>query len=302
MSSYFTRLAARLAAPGSTGRQGQGQAFTLAPKASLPIETQFAGTLPDTPQGSADGPEQGSTWGLAPAAPTHDAGSNGAALPGFDSVSQTQAHAARQTTTPAPLVRAVGPEVQEYQPSASLNRPPPNAVTFSPPTPPWNGPTSDTSTTVAAEASAGVRSERPGSPLETHALKAQPSAAAGGIQERPAAHLFDQDAAKDQQAEPVEDATPQTQRAEAANPPAGWRRPAATQPATGPRAERAEPRSRRKPATPRIDVHIGTVTLTVRAPSAPPPPPPSPAPAPPVAPRAEPGPAFSASRHYLRLP
>ena len=298
MSSYFTRLAARLAAPGSTGRQGQGQAFTLAPKTESAIEAPFAGPLPDTPQGSAQGPEPASTWELASAAPTHDAGSDGAALPGFDSVIQTQAHAAGQTTRQAPLVRAVGPEVQTHQPSASLNRPPPNAVTFTPPTPPWNGPTSETSTTVAAAASDGVRAERPGSPLETDVLIAQPSAAAGGIHERPAAHAFDQDAAKDQPAEPLEDATLQPQRAEAANPPAGWRRPAATQPATGPRAERAEPRSRRQPATPRIDVHIGTVTLTVRAPS----PPPPPAAAPPVAPRAESRPAFSASRHYLRLP
>jgi len=52
---------------------------------------------------------------------------------------------------------------------------------------------------------------------------------------------------------------------------------------------------RRPEAQQRIDVHIGTVTLAVRAPA-----PPPAAPAPVAAPRNEPLPAFSAHRHYLR--
>lgn len=56
-----------------------------------------------------------------------------------------------------------------------------------------------------------------------------------------------------------------------------------------PAARPSEPRD-----PPRIDVHIGTVTLAVRAPA-----PPPPAPAPKAAPLRKP-PAFSAHRHYLR--
>lgn len=72
-------------------------------------------------------------------------------------------------------------------------------------------------------------------------------------------------------------------------------RPAAPFSALAPRAARTE----RSLSAPQLDVHIGTVQLSVRTP-APPPPPAPPAPRPAHTPRAAAKPAFSAHRHYLR--
>jgi hypothetical protein len=59
---------------------------------------------------------------------------------------------------------------------------------------------------------------------------------------------------------------------------------------------RSEPAERTAAPMPQVEVHIGSVQLTVRAAAPPSPPPARQAPAP----RADAKPAFSAHRHYLR--
>jgi hypothetical protein len=295
VSNYLTRLSTRLAPVVASGRQEATQSSRPDAHAGVAIDVQA------TEPRSVASDAMASGSGPAPE-------STAITTPYFETTTASSAPRVPGVARDSPMRAPFETDVWRADDRAAQTPLPPAGPSASPtgtmPTEPSTPPTPRTARTVV-EATLSPASQ----PAHVNDLPspraafefADPGTEPPGVPYPKAELPADQGVVAEPQALPRQDVLP----ARASTPahstepatPSSMRQPVtATRAAAKPRPQRTEPRRQREPTTPRIDVHIGTITLSVRAPA------PAPAPAPQPAPRPEPRPAFSASRHYLRCP
>ena len=300
MSSYFTRLAARLApvsAPVSApGRQGATPLFRSGTDAQAAREVPGAEARSVASNAGAFGVSPGQSF-ASTATLGFDTAAAGSAPRGVGLAPGNPT----QTPFHIPLAHAGGRAAPTSLPPAGRSAPQTGTTITQPLTQHMARRVIDAAPSHAPSNSHADRLPGPPTTFETEGPSTQQFLAQPGLLEPRSTVAVDHDAAAERLALPLQDAWPAgasgpAQPAEPTKTLAERHMHRAMRPATEPRSQRAEPRHHREPTAPRIDVHIGTITLTVRAPA------PTATPAPQAAPRPEPRPAFSASRHYLRCP
>lgn len=290
MSSYFTRLAARLAPAGRPNRQEQADTFNPASQAVPAMEAPLVVSPSIATTSKATDPGPGPGWFMAPL-PVLGTAPAGGAMRG-----------AREAPVPTGQATAALPAHDAgHAPRPQVGQQAPLATAMNAPPPPPNRMSRVEATVAVAVAGPpemAVRLSDPGATSGTTHPEDRPSLAHSGPPEAKAGMALEHGATDERQAAYRRNGSPTGALGLAPLP--GPATHLAARPALGSTRPADTPRSRREPAAPRIDVHIGVITLTVHAPA------PAPAlaasPAPRTAARAEPRPAFSASRHYLRCP